>query len=479
MESAVELWINWLWQGTALTLGIAGALAMTRSLNAATRERIWGIALAALASMPLLHLASQSIPDVHPTLVGRAGPLATRLTVQLPDAGNLFLTSVWVMWLIAAAVQLATALVRLRRAKARALPFDRRLDARLQAWRQVRASGRQTRLVISEDVHVAAVLGIGDPVIAIAPDTIARLTDGELDQIVMHEYAHVQRRDDYWITLHRVVTAICGLHPAAWWINRRLSVEREVACDDWVVSRTGGARQYASCLVELASAARTGGMSIFPAAARTRSQIAIRVTRLTDKRRNISAARSQSALWFAQPTMLGLAIVGAAFPLVAVSTPALPLLEVPSLVLRKSADVISTSIPELTVPSQDTARASGVHRRETTPRAGNLAATGVPASRGNMLAEDHSHAATTQPLTPESIVGRSTATVAAFTPGQVIPATPLALAGTPRAVQTPSEPPLWNRMGDVGVAIGKKSRDAGVGTGSFFSRFGKSVARTF
>ena len=46
-------------------------------------------------------------------------------------------------------------------------------------------------------VAAAAVFGLGPAIIAVSPDSCARLTDEELDQVVLHEWAHVQRRDDF------------------------------------------------------------------------------------------------------------------------------------------------------------------------------------------------------------------------------------------------------------------------------------------
>jgi beta-lactamase regulating signal transducer with metallopeptidase domain len=68
-----------------------------------------------------------------------------------------------------------------------------------------------------------------------------------------HEWAHVQRRDDIFNVLHVLVRLIGGWHPALWWIERRLHVEREIACDEVTVAFTGSPKSYAECLVKLSS----------------------------------------------------------------------------------------------------------------------------------------------------------------------------------------------------------------------------------
>src|SRR5258708_12329696 len=51
--------------------------------------------------------------------------------------------------------------------------------------------------------------------------------------------------------MRKFVRVLFFLRPAVWWIEKRISVEREMACDDAVVAETANPRGYASCLVSL------------------------------------------------------------------------------------------------------------------------------------------------------------------------------------------------------------------------------------
>ena len=94
--------------------------------------------------------------------------------------------------------------------------------------------------MISDNVSSAAVFGIWSPVIAVGPSLLARLSDEDLDRVVIHEWAHVQRRDD--VDLLQVVTrALVGWHPGVWWIDRQLHMEREAACDERAIRLTNTA----------------------------------------------------------------------------------------------------------------------------------------------------------------------------------------------------------------------------------------------
>src|SRR5262245_30226746 len=53
--------------------------------------------------------------------------------------------------------------------------------------------------------------------------------------------------------LQRAVQAYLFFHPAVWFICKQLTIERELACDDWAV-KTCEPRRYASCLTKLVEA---------------------------------------------------------------------------------------------------------------------------------------------------------------------------------------------------------------------------------
>src|SRR5690606_30294806 len=135
----------------------------------------------------------------------------------------------------------------------------------------------------SPDVPTPCVLGPRAPIIAL-PANARLLTPAALDAILVHELAHVRRRDDIAQFVQHLVRAFAAGHPAVWWIDRQLTIEREAACDDWGVTLATGPRDYARCLVELAS--RGTALEALQVAVRGgRSQLAARVRRLVDARR--------------------------------------------------------------------------------------------------------------------------------------------------------------------------------------------------
>src|SRR5262249_5037859 len=66
-------------------------------------------------------------------------------------------------------------------------------------------------------------------------DLLDRLTEGQRQALLVHELAHLRRRD-HWVRLLEVVTgALYWWHPAVWWARRELREAEEQCCDAWVV----------------------------------------------------------------------------------------------------------------------------------------------------------------------------------------------------------------------------------------------------
>jgi GWxTD domain-containing protein len=73
----------------------------------------------------------------------------------------------------------------------------------------------------------------------------------QVELILMHEMAHIRRRDYLINLLQTFVESVMFYHPAVWWISSVIRTERENCCDDVVVEITNAGPLYASALAAL------------------------------------------------------------------------------------------------------------------------------------------------------------------------------------------------------------------------------------
>ena len=473
--------LNWLVQGLAVALAAAVVVrAIPRSRTQARYAFVWAASITVLLLPAWAYLPAASVQPAAEVVAPMPGPI-----VSMPVAwwtSTAIALALWIGWFGLSAARVTTAGVALRAARRRTVPCPRALEMRLEHWWRLRGAGRRTRLVLSTDVRAAAVLGGGRPIIAVNPAMVDGLSDADLDRIVIHEWAHVQRRDDIAQFAQVFVRALAGWHPAIWWLQRQLDFEREIACDEIAIAATGSIKGYASCLATLAACPAQTHRPLPVLSAVPAFGLRRRLTRILAAPRGAvtrpwrAVALGASAGLFTLSLTVGNLRV-AELAAVALTLPA----ATPPRVVSAAASV---SIPgEIAAPSS--APRPVVARRSNDSHAqASRAQSGVPALL--MIDEPAVRPATPLPVSitgpaPDSLASRSldalTPPVAVVESVRGLPSTAAASETPPRLIATTPTP--WAAAADAGVAIGRGSQNAGVATAGFFSRFGKKIAASF
>ncbi|MEW5981848.1 MAG: M56 family metallopeptidase [Acidobacteriota bacterium] len=97
--------------------------------------------------------------------------------------------------------------------------------------------------------------GLFRPVVMV-PSVAADWPDARLRAVLLHELAHVRRRDCLTQTVAGLVCALYWFNPLAWVAAARLRAERERACDDTVLAAGADGGDYAEQLLDIARALR-------------------------------------------------------------------------------------------------------------------------------------------------------------------------------------------------------------------------------
>ena len=95
------------------------------------------------------------------------------------------------------------------------------------------------------------VIGWFRPVVLIPLSAITGLSPQQLDAVISHELAHIRRLDPFANILLITLETVLFYHPAVWWVNRIVRIEREHCCDDVAISMCGDATNYADALASL------------------------------------------------------------------------------------------------------------------------------------------------------------------------------------------------------------------------------------
>jgi hypothetical protein len=81
----------------------------------------------------------------------------------------------------------------------------------------------------------------------------------QLDAVLTHEREHVRRRDPLIQWLALVNRALFWFHPLSWWLERKLSVLAEEACDAAVLARGHSPQDYSEYLLDIARSVLRSG----------------------------------------------------------------------------------------------------------------------------------------------------------------------------------------------------------------------------
>jgi len=245
--------------------------------NSSTRFAVWFSTLLAIAALPVLGVAAAS---------ARAGSAGSAITIPSSWALDIFFA--WAVIAGLALLRLGVGLWQLRKLRASCPAVDvTTLDPAVRQTLQTFQAIRPVTLCHSERVKVPTAIGFLKPAVVMPVWALQELSAAELNSILVHELTHLRRRDDWTNLAQQILKALLFFHPAVWWIESKLALEREMACDDAVLAETANPRDYAQCLISVAEKSLVRrGLALAQAAVNRMRQTSLRVSQILDVNRS-------------------------------------------------------------------------------------------------------------------------------------------------------------------------------------------------
>ncbi len=292
---SVERILNALPEGLLIAFFAWVLLRVLRKQNSGTRFAVWFLALIAIAALPMFggfRFRPLDWADIRPA-------------ISVPGHWALFVFIFWVLGSSIGMARLLTGLWRLRKLHQSCIPIVaadldpavRKTVETISASKSMPSIWKSVTIATSEQVRVPAAIGFWKRTIVLPAWTLRELPSNDLNVILLHEFAHLRRWDDWTNLIQKIVRALFFFHPAVWWIENRLSVEREMACDDAVLAETANPRGYATCLVSLLEKSLAHrGWSMAQAAVHRAHEASLRLAQILDTNRPVATRIWKPAL---------------------------------------------------------------------------------------------------------------------------------------------------------------------------------------
>jgi beta-lactamase regulating signal transducer with metallopeptidase domain len=242
-----ELLIASIWQGLLLTAVAWAALKLAPGLRASTRFTVWMIVFTLVALLPCF--AAGRVFFAAPGILAPSVIQPADFSLRINIVWAFVIEGLWVLASLFALGRLWASVRQMRSLLRNSTPVE--IGEEMQSI-VARPGSHPVEVRLSNAVDAPSVIGFFHPAVVVPRSLWNQLTPAELQQIILHEMAHLDRGDDWTNLLQKLLRALSPLNPALFWVERNLCLERERACDDAVLDAAGNPRAYASCLTKLA-----------------------------------------------------------------------------------------------------------------------------------------------------------------------------------------------------------------------------------
>jgi beta-lactamase regulating signal transducer with metallopeptidase domain len=370
--------LTWSWQ-LCLLLGVAWAvLKFDRSGSPVIRYRVWLIALLAALALPILTTISHRLhlPGAIPAFplenTGDAPsfgeiPSVGRPAFFWPSLVWPVLFALWAGGVVVLLLRLSNSLWKLHIVQTGAQRISiSDLDCSYSDLQHSDAD--KVPILLSERVQSPGLAGMLRPVILLPSDMVLWTSREERISILRHELAHIRRNDHLVSLFQMALRAFLFFHPMVRYGCDRLSVERELACDDYVIGLGTEPKAYAESILKAVERSLLADVVHRTASFATGRRLERRIEMILDTSRIRQPLRQWQFLW------LPFLLIGAITWLV-----------IPDASSRTRLQGASQSAGNASLPASDHVASSGVGQTQAPPVVDRTAIWVDSVKRGPMV----------------------------------------------------------------------------------------------
>jgi bla regulator protein BlaR1 len=252
-----------LWQGLIAAIAAAAILLCTRKSKPAFRYNLLASVMLAFmagtigtfglilrnAPVALGSISAQSmswgqqtafLDDAGMTTIAMAGVMSEgswiKYAVDFCSMHAQLIVTVWFLIFALKSLQAASGLRYLSKVTKSVSTPEMKWIVRFYELTERMRIGQEVELCESDQVTVPMVIGFLKPVVLVPLGMLANLPAAQVEAILLHELAHIRRRD-YLTNLAQIFCEnVFFFNPAVWWISKLIREEREHCCDDLAIS---------------------------------------------------------------------------------------------------------------------------------------------------------------------------------------------------------------------------------------------------
>jgi beta-lactamase regulating signal transducer with metallopeptidase domain len=266
--------IHSLWQGLLAAVAAGIIIISTKRSSASLRYNLLGSVLLLFLLVVVCTFTVQlrhpwNVPQTNVSgisntdalaanpIIGAVAPRSTMQTINVIDPLVIYFNRhaalfvlLWAIFFMVKCLRLFTGLHYVHRIRThKTHEPEKQWKHRVAQLSDMLGIKQSIRLLESELVKVPVAIGYLKPVILLPFGLLANLPYDQAETILLHELAHIRRKDYVVNLLQSILKAIFFFNPAVIWISSLIDNEREACCDDIVIANTERTGSYVEALV--------------------------------------------------------------------------------------------------------------------------------------------------------------------------------------------------------------------------------------